>query len=197
VQFGTLRELKLGARTLVVFSSDNGPWLTQGKDGGEAGPLRGGKGSTFEGGVPEPTIAWWPGKIAPGSTCDAIAGNIDLLPTFVSLAGGHVPAVRKTDGRDISPLLFGESKESPREVHYYYRGYKLEAVRCGPWKLALGPQVEAVPREKGKAGGLIDRQPMKDFCVGHDNRVPLDSYDGKTRFAGAIEKLKVVTGNHP
>jgi len=138
----TLRELNLGARTLVIFSSDNGPWLSKGADGGEAGPLRGGKGSTFEGGVRVPTIAWWPGTVKPGSSCDAVAGNIDLLPTFVSLAGGKVPADRKIDGRDFSPLLLGKSKESPREAHFYYRGYRLEAVRCGPWKLALGPQAE-------------------------------------------------------
>jgi arylsulfatase A-like enzyme len=136
----TVRELQLERRTLVVFTSDNGPWLSRGKDGGDAGPLRGGKGSTWEGGVREPTLAWWPGKIAPGSVCSAVAGNIDLLPTFVTLAGGTVPADRPIDGRDISPLLLGQSQESPREAHYYYRGYKLEAVRAGPWKLALSPQ---------------------------------------------------------
>ncbi len=387
--FETLRELKLDAGTLVIFSSDNGPWLTMGKDGGEAGPLRGGKGSTFEGGVRVPTIAWWPGKVAPGSACDAIAGNIDLLPTFVALAGGRVPSDRRIDGRDLSPLLLGTSKQSPRKAHFYYRGNKLEAVRCGQWKLALGPQPEAMgqgkaspdaaaagvrlynldveigertnvaaehldvvkrlqvlarqmtadlgdgkpgpgvrpagqvdhpallipgaeprspkgrkpsrpvvlpenlkigdtfaadsapqvagqpllitcqivpkaqsgvivaqggsavgyslylkdnrlvfavrrsatdisritsgdipagriavearlagdgtmtlsingrPAAEGNAGGLIDRQPMEDFCVGHDNRVPLDAYDGKTRFSGSIEHLKIAAGKQP
>ncbi len=140
--FDALRELKLEANTLVVFSSDNGPWLTQGKDGGEAGPLRGGKGGTYEGGVREPTIAWWPGRIAAGSTCDAVAGNIDLLPTFVALAGGAVPADRKIDGADISPLLFGKSKDSPREAHYFFDGDKLQAIRSGPWKLAVARQFE-------------------------------------------------------
>jgi arylsulfatase A len=138
----TLRELKLAENTLVMFSSDNGPWLPKGADAGTAGPLRGGKGSTWEGGVREPTIAWWPGRIAPGTVCDAIAGNIDFLPTFVKVAGGTVPIDRKIDGRDISPLLFGQTKASPHEARYYYRGYKLEAVRVGPWKLALGPQSE-------------------------------------------------------
>jgi len=140
----TLRELKLEGRTLVMFSSDNGPWLSKGRDGGEAGPLRGGKGSTFEGGVRVPTLAWWPGRIAAGSVCDVVAGNIDLLPTFVRLSGGSVPAAKPIDGRDISALLFGQSSQSPREAHFYYKGYKLEAVRSGPWKLALGPQVEAM-----------------------------------------------------
>ncbi len=87
-----LRELKLAENTLVVFTCDNGPWLVKGADGGSAKPLRGGKGSTWEGGVRVPTIAWWPGKIAPKSTSDAVAGAIDLLPTCVTVAGGKVPA---------------------------------------------------------------------------------------------------------
>lgn len=138
-----LRELKLAENTLVIFTSDNGPWLTQGANGGEAGPLRGGKGSTWEGGVREPTVAWWPGRIAAGSTCDAVAANIDLLPTFVGLGGGTVPTDRKIDGADIAPLLLGQSKTSPREAQYYYNGYALQAVRQGPWKLAVANQPDA------------------------------------------------------
>src|SRR4051812_31707632 len=96
----TLRELKLEERTLVLFTSDNGPWLVKGADGGSAGPLRGGKGSTWEGGMREPTIAWWPGKVRAGSTNDTVAGTIDVLPTLVKLAGGTVPAEPVIDGRD-------------------------------------------------------------------------------------------------
>lgn len=143
----TLRELKLDENTLVVFTSDNGPWLVKGLDGGSALPLRGGKGSTWEGGVREPSLAWWPGKIAPGSVCDAVAGTIDLLPTCVKLAGGMVPTEPVIDGRDISPLLFGQTKESQREAHYYFGSYNLQAVRQGPWKLALVPQSD--PKTKG------------------------------------------------
>ncbi|MCF7674508.1 MAG: sulfatase [Akkermansiaceae bacterium] len=140
----TLRELKLDERTLVIFTSDNGPWLIKGADAGSAAPLRGGKGSTWEGGVRVPTIARWPGKIAPGSVCDAITGTIDLLPTAVALAGGTVPAAPVIDGRDISPLLLGKATQSPREAHYYFHGYNLEAVRQGPWKLAVAPQNETM-----------------------------------------------------
>jgi arylsulfatase A len=143
----TLRELQLEKNTLVVFTSDNGPWLIKGDDAGSAGPLRGGKGSTWEGGMREPTIAWWPGKIAPGSVCDAVAGTIDLLPTAVALAGGTVPATPVIDGRDISPLLFGRTTQSPREAHYYFSSYTLQAVRQGPWKLALTPQRETMGRD--------------------------------------------------
>jgi arylsulfatase A len=144
----TLHELKLDNNTLVIFSSDNGPWLVQGKNGGEAGPLRGGKGGTYEGGMREPTLAWWPGHIAPGTTTDAVAGNIDLLPTFVALAGGTVPTDRKIDGANIAPLLFGQTKEAAREAHYFFSGNKLEAVRSGPWKLAVAPQSENAGKPK-------------------------------------------------
>lgn len=136
----TLRHLQLAENTLVIFTSDNGPWLSQGKDSGEAAPLRGGKGSTWEGGVREPTLAWWPGKIPAGSVCDAVAANTDFLPTFVKLAGGTLPPDRKIDGRDIAPLLLGTTRESPHEAYYYYSGYQLQAVRSGPWKLAIAPQ---------------------------------------------------------
>jgi arylsulfatase A-like enzyme len=161
----TLRELKLAENTLVMFSSDNGPWLIKGADAGEAGPLRGGKGSTWEGGVREPTIAWWPGRVAPGSVCDAIAGNIDFLPTFVKVAGGAVPTDRKIDGRDISPLLFGQTKQSPHEARYYYRGYKLEAVRSGPWKLAIAPQAEGMGKTGQAIGASLEKPRLYNLDV--------------------------------
>lgn len=136
----TLRSLKLDSNTLVIFTSDNGPWLSKGEDAGSSGPLRGGKGSTWEGGLREPTIAWWPGRIPAGKVSDAVTGEIDLLPTFVTLAGGAVPQDRLIDGADMTELLLGKTDRSPREAHFYYQGYKLQAIRSGPWKLALGPQ---------------------------------------------------------
>jgi arylsulfatase A len=165
----TLRELKLAEKTLVVFTSDNGPWLIQGKNGGEAGPLRGGKGGTFEGGMREPTLAWWPGHVAPGSVCDAVAGNIDLLPTFVHLAGGSVPADRKIDGADISPLLLGKAKKSPRAAHYYFSGNQLEAVRSGPWKLAVTPQSEGTGKPKVPA--VSPEKPFKPILYNLDTDI--------------------------
>ena len=144
---GTLRDLHLDKSTLVIFTSDNGPWLIKGSDGGSALPLRGGKGSTWEGGVRVPTLAWWPGRIAAASVCDAVAGTIDLMPTAVSLAGGSLPSEPVLDGRDISPLLFGETKQSAREAHYYFSGNNLQAVRQGPWKLAIAVQAETMGKQ--------------------------------------------------
>lgn len=136
----TLRDLKLDSNTMVIFTSDNGPWLVKGKDGGVAGPLRGGKGSCWEGGMREPTIAWWPGKIAAGSSCDAMMSEVDVLPTLVKLAGGEVLADKKIDGMDVWPLLSGKSKDSPHEALYYFKGNRLEGVRSGSWKLLITRQ---------------------------------------------------------
>ncbi|MFW6162326.1 MAG: sulfatase [Planctomycetota bacterium] len=125
-----LAELGLDDRTLVVFTSDNGPAT------GSAGPLRGKKGSTFEGGMRVPCVARWPGRVPAGTTCDAVATAMDLLPTFASLAGAEVPADRVIDGRDIWPLLSGQADaRSPHEAFFYLRGPRVAAVRSGRWKL--------------------------------------------------------------
>jgi arylsulfatase A-like enzyme len=144
----TLREQQLDQNTLVIFTSDNGPWLIMGERGGVAGPLRNGKGTTWEGGVREPTIAWWPGMIAAGTSCAAPVSEMDVLPTLVKLAGGEVPADRKIDGKDIWPLLAGRTQESPHEALYYFSGSRLDAVRSGPWKLAIAPQKKFNERNK-------------------------------------------------
>jgi arylsulfatase A-like enzyme len=126
-----VRALKLEARTFVLFTSDNG-----GTPRAVNAPLRGFKTTTWEGGMREPTIAWWPGKIPAGTSTDEIAGMFDVLPTLVKLAGGSVPADRKIDGADIWPLLAAEAgAKSPHEIFYYFRGLALEGVRSGPWKL--------------------------------------------------------------
>jgi len=139
----TLRELGIAENTLVFFTSDNGPWLIKGSDAGVAGPLRGGKGGTFEGGVREPTLAWWPGKIPAATTVDTITGSVDILPTLVALAGGTVPADNKIDGADISQILLGKTKESARKANYYINEKgEIQAVRQGPWKLAIAKQEE-------------------------------------------------------
>ena len=130
----TLRELKLDANTLVIFTSDNGGPLNHGADNT---PLRGGKGSTLEGGMRACTIAWWPGKIAAGSQTSAITAHMDWLPTFAALTGGQTPADRKIDGMDISPILLGAKGATGHEVFSFYRGFNLEAMRSGPWKLHL------------------------------------------------------------
>jgi arylsulfatase A-like enzyme len=138
----TLRELQLERDTLVIFTSDNGPAGVPAGCVASAGPFHGGKGTTFEGGMREPTIAWWPERIAAGSHADAIAGLIDLLPTFVALAGGVVPDDHRIDGADLTAVLLGKAEHSSREVQYYFQINTLDAVRRGRWKLAIAPQKE-------------------------------------------------------
>jgi arylsulfatase A len=131
----TLRELKLDSNTLVIFTSDNGGPLNQGADNS---PLRGGKGSTLEGGIRVCTIAWWPGKIAAGSKTNEITAHMDWLPTFGSLAHCKSIGELKLDGKDISAILLGQKDAIGHDVFHYYSGFNLQAVRSGPWKLHLG-----------------------------------------------------------
>ncbi|MHC4665786.1 MAG: sulfatase-like hydrolase/transferase [Planctomycetota bacterium] len=131
----TLRDLKLDEHTLVVFTSDNGASHNY---GGSNAPLRGHKGTTWEGGMREPAIMWWPGRIPAGKTCDEMAVTMDLLPTFASLAGAKAPTDRTIDGRNIWPLMAGRANaKSPHEAFYYYQIDQLQAVRSGKWKLHL------------------------------------------------------------
>jgi arylsulfatase A-like enzyme len=132
---GALRELDLAKNTLVIFTSDNGPWHPRGEDGGSAFPLRGAKGSTYEGGVRVPCVMWWPETIPAGTVCREVAATMDFLPTFAALAGAQPPTDRTIDGHDIRPLLTGDQAKSPWEALYYYFGNELHAVRSGPWKL--------------------------------------------------------------
>ena len=131
---GVLRELLLDRTTLVLFVSDNGGPVNQGATNQ---PLRGSKGSTLEGGIRVPGLAWWPGRIPAGTSTDAITGMLDVLPTFAKLARATLPADRKIDGVDLWPVLSGAPTTPPRDSYLYYRGLTLEAVRSGPWKLHL------------------------------------------------------------
>ncbi|AWW32722.1 arylsulfatase [Echinicola strongylocentroti] len=120
----------LDENTLVIFTSDNGP--ARGGQGSTGG-LRGRKGDTYEGGMREPAIAWWPGKIPSGSVSDEILTAMDLLPTFAKLAGATVPPDRVIDGKDIWAVL-SENAASPHQQFYYYHHNQLQAVRSGEWK---------------------------------------------------------------
>lgn len=129
----TLRRLKLAENTLVIFTSDNGPWLNQKQNGGSAGLLRDGKASTWEGGHRVPAIAWWPGKIKPGRVTSELMSALDLFPTCATLAGAAIPADRPMDGADQTPLLLGTGASS-RDLIFYYYGDRLYAVRQGAFK---------------------------------------------------------------
>ncbi|MBX3177847.1 MAG: sulfatase [Candidatus Hydrogenedentes bacterium] len=128
----TLREEGLAENTLVLFTSDNGPWLTYDEQGGSAGLLRGGKGDTFEGGMRVPGIFWWPGRVRPGIVTGP-GSTLDVFATASALAGAPLPADRVMDTLDLGPALF-DGAPSPRDRMFFYRDEDLYAIRLGPWK---------------------------------------------------------------
>jgi len=153
----TLKRLDIDEKTLVIFCSDNGPWLSYGEHAGLANPLREGKGTSFDGGHREPTVMRMPGRIPAGTVCNEPASTMDILPTIANLTGAILPAHR-IDGKDIWPLISGvPGAKSPHEAFFYYRGFALEAVRSGKWKLHLPHSYRTLAGRQGGTGG----QPAK------------------------------------
>lgn len=158
--FKTLKENNLDNNTLVIFTSDNGPWLPYGNHAGKAFPLREGKSTTFEGGMRVPCIMRWPNKIPVESVMNEIATTMDLLPTIAQLTGNKIPDDRVIDGKDIWHLISGDKKKETEErALFYYRQSTLQAVRSGIWKLHFPHQYRHqanAPGEDGKAAGQFD-----------------------------------------
>jgi len=147
----TLKKNGLDENTLVIFTSDNGPWLSYGNHAGSAGPFREGKGTTWEGGVREPCIMRWPGRIPAGTVCDELAATIDIFPTIADLADVPLPD-RKIDGLDIRPLMFEEDAKTPHDAYYFYWGRELQAIRSGNWKLHFPHGYRSLTGEPGMDG---------------------------------------------
>jgi arylsulfatase A len=200
----TLRESGLAERTLVIFTTDNG-----GTPRALNTPLRGHKGSTLEGGMRVPTLAWWPGKIPGGTETDAITGMFDILPTFAALGGGKLPADRKIDGANIWPQLAGTPDAKPaHETFFYYNGLRLNAVRHGDWKLqiAMGnkanaaaksfkPQLYNLRTDIGEANDVADGNPenvakLQAIIAANQTDLGLDDIAPGCRELGRVENPK-------
>jgi arylsulfatase A len=181
-----LREEKLDKNTLVFFTNDNGPWLQFGEHGGSAGLLRDGKGSTFEGGMRVPGIAWWPDTVPAGVTTQEMGSTMDLYVTAIKLAGGEVPADRPIDGFDLTPVLTGKGK-SPRDTMFFYRGMRLMAVRHGPWKAHFITQVAY-----GK-DTPVNHDPPLLYHLGRD---PGEKTDVAKDNPEVVAKLKEIAAKH-
>lgn len=175
-----LKKHGLAEKTLVIFTSDNG-----GTGRSVNRPLRGNKGSTLEGGVRVPTIAWWPGKISAGTETDAITGMFDILPTFAALAGAKLPADRKLDGVNIGSLLTGEKDAKGHDTFYYYRGLRLEAVRHGDWKLQL-----AAPTKKNKDDPFTPKLYNLKDDVGESKDVAADNPEVVKQLRALADAMK-------
>ena len=152
----TLKEHGIDENTLVIFTSDNGPAV------GKATPIKGRKGSQFEGGVREPTVIRWPGNIPTGQSNDELMSAMDLLPTFAKLAGAEVPTDRVIDGKDIWPVLT-QGASTPHEAFFYHRTKNLHAVRSGNWKLHIeeGKPTELYNLESdiGETNNVLEKNP--------------------------------------
>ena len=181
----TLEEEGISGNTLVVFTSDNGPWLTFKTHGGSAGLLRGGKGGTFEGGMREPAIFWWPGKIKPGVVME-MATTMDLFPTFCSLAKARMPEDRIYDGYDISPVIFGTGP-NPRNVVFYYRDTEVFAIRKGSYKAHFITQPEY-----GNSERTIHDPPLL-FNLDVD---PSEKYDIAKDHPDVIAEIRKILEDH-
>lgn len=149
----TLERLNLAKNTLVIFLSDNG-----GTPRANNTPLRGNKGSTWEGGLRVPAIAWWPGRFAPGRVVDDIVGNMEILPTFAALAGAKPPSDRIIDGIDISPRLLAD-KPCTRKSFYFYHANQLKAVREGDWKLHTSGELFNLKDDIGESRDVAAANP--------------------------------------
>jgi arylsulfatase A-like enzyme len=158
----TLSRHKLEQDTLVIFTSDNGPWLSYGNHAGSAGPLREGKATAFEGGTRVPFVAWWPGKIPAGKVCREPAMTIDLLPTLAALTGSALPP-QTIDGLNIWPLLSGvRGARTPHEALYFYWDKELHALRRGRWKLHFAHDYhQPDPRGSNGAPGQMKKPLMQ------------------------------------
>ncbi len=187
----TLKKLGIDGRTLVVFTSDNGAakrW------GGSNLPLSGFKGSTMEGGMREPCVMRWPGRIPAGKTCDELACTMDLMPTFARLAGTKPPSDRIIDGKDIWPLMAGkQGAKSPHEAFYYYRVYQLQAVRSGKWKLHLPYKIKK--RNQAKATSMPLKLYDLEADIGETNNVADQHPDVVQRLLALAEKAREDLGD--
>ncbi|MFP4090462.1 MAG: sulfatase [Cyclobacteriaceae bacterium] len=135
---GKLQEAGIEENTIVVFSSDNGPWVTMIEHGGSAGPLRSGKQTTFEGGMRVPAVMQWKAKVKPGQVVEGMHNMMDWFPTFAHLSGGKVPDDRPIDGENIAQVLLGEGERKGKQLFYYLHNTgKIAAYRNGDWKLKL------------------------------------------------------------
>jgi len=194
----TLKELGLEENTLVVLTSDNGPWANYGNHAGSAGGLREAKATTFDGGNRVPCVMYWKGKTQPGTVCNKLASNIDLLPTLADISGAPLPK-KKIDGVSLLPLIKGEKNASPRESFvYYYHKNDLEAVTDGMFKLVFPHKYVTygahVPGNDGKPGQLtnleITQPELYDL-----RRDPGERYNVIAQYPEVANKLMKIADN--
>lgn len=185
----------LEKNTLVIFTSDNGPWLNFGNHAGTTGGLREGKGTSWEGGQRVPCIMRWPGVIPAGDICSQLASSIDILPTLAEITGAALPE-KKIDGMSILPLMLGDKTASPRhEFYYYYQQNSLEGVQKDFWKLVLPHTFRTYRGQKpGIDGwpGQTANESLKTMQLYDLRRDPGEWYDVSTIYPEKVKELEAV-----
>lgn len=193
----TLKELNLEENTLMIFTSDNGPWLNYGNHAGNSGGLREGKGTTFEGGQRVPCLMMWKGVISPGTVNNYLVAGMDIFPTIASIAGAPLPQ-KKIDGVNILSLLKGKNVEPPRKsFYYYYRNNNLEAVQDGYWKLVFPHKGRTyIGFEPGKDGNPGGTNENSEVVAGlYDlRRDPGEQYNVIEFYPDIVQKLEQMAG---
>jgi arylsulfatase A len=200
-----LKRNGLDDNTLVLFTSDNGPWLNYGNHAGSAGPLREGKGTMWEGGYREPCVMRWPGKIPAGTTCSEFASTIDVFPTVAKLIGAPMPTDRIIDGKDIWPLIAGDKDaKSPHEAFWCYYDRQLRAVRDRRWKLVLPHEYRSLDgNPPGRDGSPGEYKQLKTKLALYDLKNDIGentdvSYDHKKivdRLQSEAERARAALGD--
>jgi arylsulfatase len=188
----TLKENNLEENTLVIFTSDNGPWLNFGNHAGSTGGLREGKGTSFEGGQRVPTIMKWPKVISAGSISNKIAATIDVLPTIANIVSSNLPK-HKIDGVDISSILEGRIDSNPRDhLYYYYGKNNLEAVRKDNWKLVFPHESRSyknvLPKNDGHPGPYSKF--TTEYALYNLRRDPGEEYNVKELYPEIVKELE-------
>jgi arylsulfatase A len=183
----TLNEEGLDKNTLVVFTSDNGPWLVFNENGGSAGLLREGKGTSYEGGMREPAIFWWPGKIVP-NVIQQVGSTLDLFPTINKIAGIDIPGDRLYDGYDISDVLFNHG-HTKRKTIFYYHGEEVFAIRHGDWKIHF-KTLENIYTSKAK---FVEHNPPMLFNLATD---PSEKYNIALENPDIIKSFDEILATH-
>lgn len=182
-----LEELGIAENTFVFYTSDNGPWLREGFDGGSAAFFRAGKGTTWEGGFRVPAIAWWPGTIPQGQVLPAMSSTLDLFTTSLKIAGADIPTDRIIDGVNLMPVLLGETEEV-RDTFPFYRNRNLYAFRKGPWKAHFITEYDYVPDTR-----RTEHDPPKLFHLEHD---PEEQFNVADQHPEILEELMRAVEEH-
>ncbi|MBK5719855.1 sulfatase [Dysgonomonas sp. Marseille-P4677] len=190
----TLKAQNIDDNTLVIFLSDNGPWINFGNHAGNTGGLREAKGCNFEGGIRVPCIVRWPHKIEAGSISNKLSSSIDILPTICEIVGAPLPK-QKIDGVDISSILFGKDETPRTEFYYYYKKNDLEAVRKGSWKLVFPHKhrsyEDVLPKNDGFRGAYKVGE-VTELCLYDLRRDPGERYNVAAMYPEIIKELQEI-----